>query len=306
MDKDELASPQTCIYKVVGGHEILADVYRGPGAGARPAILWIHGGALILGNRKGPHPYQLVRYLERGYVVVSIDYRLAPETKLPDIADDVEDAYRWVQSEGPDLFDVDPRRIAAVGHSGGGYLTLLAGARLQPEPRALVSFYGYGTITGPWYEEPSPHYNPMPPVSEEQTMEYVGGPVLSSAPPEPVRPDGRGRFYLYCRQQGIWPEKVTGHDPQRERDWFAQYEPLRRITPAYPPTMLLHGEADTDVDFEQALLMARELERQSIEHEFIRHPKWRHGFDQFGIDEDPVRQQAFDRVLGFLDTHLRD
>ena len=137
-------------------------------------------------------------------------------------------------------------------------------------------------------------------------METVGGAVLSSPPAEPAWPGGRGRFYLYCRQQGLWPEKVTGHDPQRERDWFAQYEPLRRITPAYPLTMLLHGEADTDVPFEQSLLMARELERQGIEHEFIRSPDWGHGFDQFRIDEDPARQQAFDRVLGFLDAHLGD
>jgi len=238
--------------------------------------------------------------------VISVDYRLAPETKLAEIADDIEDAYVWVRSEGPNLFDVDPRRIGMVGHSGGGYLTLLAGARLQPAPKALVSFYGHGTITGPWLEEPSSNYNKMPPVSEEQAMEYVGGPVLSFDPGEPAWPDGRCRFYIYCRQQGVWPVGVTGHDPQEEDDWFAQYEPLRSITPSYPPTMLLHGEADTDVDFEQSLLIARAMERQGIQHEFIRNPEWGHMFDYWMIDEDPAVQQAFERVLEFLDEHLGD
>lgn len=304
MDNDELYTTETYVYKVANGHEISADVHRPLHAKTRSAILWIHGGALILGSRKGIADYQLAEYLKCGYVVVAIDYRLAPETKLPEIAHDIENAYLWVRSEGPALFDVDPQRIAIVGHSGGGYLSLLAGTTLQPGPQAIVSFYGYGTITGPWLQQPSSYYSTMPSVSEEQAMAYVNGPILSTAPSFPAWPDGRARFYIYCRQNGIWPVAVTGHDPQSEPGWFTKYEPLQTITPAFPPTLLLHGEADTDVDFEQSLWLAEVLAQQGVQHEFIRKAEWDHGFDYSMIDHDPALRQAFDKVLNFLKRHL--
>ncbi len=76
---------------------------------------------------------------------------------------------------------------------------------------------------------------------------------------------GRSDFYLYCRQQGIWPEEISGHQPS-ERDWFSPFEPLRNVSATYPPTLLLHGEADTDVPFEQSVLMAEQLASQGVAH----------------------------------------
>src|ERR1700736_1736422 len=142
---------QTYTYKVVGDCAIQADVYRAPGDSVHPAILWIHGGALIMGNREGLRFEQLEKYLKAGYTVVSIDYRLAPETKLDAIIEDVQDAYRWLREKGPGLFGIEPGRVAVIGHSAGGYLTLMAGFRLHPRPKALVAFYGYGDIAGKWY-----------------------------------------------------------------------------------------------------------------------------------------------------------
>ncbi|MBI3858041.1 MAG: alpha/beta hydrolase fold domain-containing protein [Planctomycetes bacterium] len=77
--------PRTYTYKTVGDLPIKADVYRLPGDEVRPVIVWIHGGALIVGQRGGPSLEQRKRYLNAGYVIVSIDYRLAPETKLKGI-----------------------------------------------------------------------------------------------------------------------------------------------------------------------------------------------------------------------------
>src|SRR5438128_441296 len=74
-------SKQTIVYKTVGECRIHADVYRMPGDDVRPAILWIHGGALIVGSRENIRTEQLKRYLDAGFAVVSMDYRLAPETK---------------------------------------------------------------------------------------------------------------------------------------------------------------------------------------------------------------------------------
>jgi acetyl esterase/lipase len=289
----------TYTYKTASGCSIQADVYRPNDRLVRPVILWIHGGALIFGRRDNIRVRQLERYLEAGFAVVSIDYRLAPETKLADILQDVQDAYDWIRNKGPDLFQIAPDRIAVVGHSAGGYLTLTSGYRFQPRPRALVSFYGYGDITGAWYSQPDPFYLKEPAVSKEKAYQAVGRKPVS----ESSREEERWPFYLYCRQQGLWPTEVAGHDPGSEPRAFDPFCPVRNVSKDYPPTLLLHGDKDTDVPFEQSEEMARELKRQGVECEFIRIANGPHGFDS-NLD-DPQVSEAFDRILDFLKVHLK-
>ncbi len=131
-------------------------------------------------------PEQVELYLTAGYTVVSIDYRLAPETKLQAIFEDVRDAYDWVISQGPELFNVDPDRLAVIGHSAGGYLTLMAGFLFHPRPKALVSFYGYGDILGDWYSRPDPYYNLEPALAPETACKGVGGPRGYGKPSGPA------------------------------------------------------------------------------------------------------------------------
>jgi acetyl esterase/lipase len=250
-----------------------------------------------MGSRKGIPVEELEGYLQAGFAVVSIDYRLAPETKIAGIIEDLEDAYGWIRTQGSDLFGIDPNRIAIVGHSAGGYLTLMAGFRLKPRPKALVSYYGYGNITGDWYAQPDPYYNLGPAISKEQALRAVGDSVIS----EPRSRDRR-QFYLYCRQQGLWPEEVCGHDPEKEYAWYSNYEPLRNVTRVYPPTILLHGRKDTDVPFEQSFLMAEALKHHGIDYEFITNPDWGHGFDRNWWD--PEVQKAFSQTLIFLKKHI--
>jgi acetyl esterase/lipase len=289
----------THTYKTVGGCAIQADIYRPPGSSVCPAVLWIHGGALIMGHRKGIPAAQLDRYLEAGFAVVSIDYRLAPETKLPDILDDVGDAYRWLRASGPALARINPDRIAVVGRSAGGYLALTAGYRFRPRPRALVAFYGYGDIAAAWYSRPDPFYSRQPAVSKEKAYAAVGATPISSAPGA----SGRGKFYLYCRQQGLWPDLVAGLDPRTQPAAFEPFCPLLNVSSKYPPTLLLHGDQDTDVPFTESERMANELQRNGVEHELIRIPGAGHGFDS--NLEDPRARAAFDRVIAFLRQHLR-
>jgi len=288
----------TYTYKTIGDLSIHADVYQKPDDKVHPAVLWIHGGALIMGNRRGLNQDQAERYLNAGYTVISIDYRLAPQVKIQEIIEDLKDAYLWVRTEGPKLFRIDPDRIAVIGHSAGGYLALTAGFILKPSPVAVVSFYGYGDIAGEWYSRPDPFYKLQPLVTKEEAYQAIGTRVISDD-----RSGDRGRFYLYCRQQGLWPLEVVGYDPDKEPKLFDPFCPLRNVTRTYPPTLLLHGDNDTDVPFEQSVMMAKELERNGIQHELISMPGRGHGFDSnMG---DPVIAAIFERVLKFLDQWMK-
>lgn len=142
-------SVRTFTYKTVGSLNIKANVRRSEDDVLRPAVLWIHGGALIVGNREWLDGHLKNPLLRMGYVFVSIDYRLAPETKLPETVTDIVDAYDWIRREGPELFGVDSSRpISVAGSSAGGYLALSAGFRCSSRPASVTSFFGYGELIG--------------------------------------------------------------------------------------------------------------------------------------------------------------
>ncbi|MCZ6869908.1 MAG: alpha/beta hydrolase [Gammaproteobacteria bacterium] len=293
---------ETHVYKQVDGHEIKANVFPGAGDGPRPGIVFIHGGGLIMGNREAILPSHIEHFTGSGYGLVSIDYRLAPETKLPEIVTDIEEAWTWLRAEGLS-FGIDPEQLAVVGHSAGGYLALTAGHRLRPRPTAVVSFCGYGDLTGDWCTRPSPHYiREHDAVPKKDARAAVGESVTSAS----TRRDsmralqGRGMFYLYCRQQGIWLNEVSGHEPN-DREWFKAYEPIHNVSPDYPPTMLIHGVADTDVPIEQSELMQRELARHGVTHEFLRRPEWGHAFL---YEPDETVTEAFAQVMAFVAKHV--
>ena len=81
---------KTFTYKSVEHCEIKADAYGISGNMVRPVIIWIHGGALIMGHRGQIDQALLGKLVKGGYAIVSIDYRLAPETKLPAILEDLD------------------------------------------------------------------------------------------------------------------------------------------------------------------------------------------------------------------------
>lgn len=290
---------ETFTYKSVGDLKIQADVFRHDDARLRPVVVWLHGGALINGHREAIDNRLKTAMLETGYIVVSLDYRLAPETQLPEVIADVEDAFRWIQEKGPALFHADVKRIAVTGGSAGGYLTLTAGYRVKPRPQVLVAYWGYGDLVGPWFSQPSPHPAHFKiNVSRDEAFQQVSGPPISDAR---QRKGNGSAFYQYCRQQGLWPKAVSGWDPQTEPEKFHPYMALKNVTADYPPTLMIHGEVDTDVPYEQSVLMAAEFKRHGVEHRLVSLPGGEHGLA--GADPKLIGQ-AHQAAHEFIRQHL--
>ena len=291
---------QTVVYKQAGNLEIKADVYHFPDAGVRPVVVWLHGGALIMGHRESVLRSVREFAFTNRYGLVSFDYRLAPETKLPAILEDIEDAFRWLRRHGSTQFHFNTDRILVSGASAGGYLTLATGHRVRPRPRVLLALFGYGDLIGDWYSTPSPHprHNARS-IPEQEAWKQVGGPPIVDARD---RPGDGGVFYNYCRQTGLWPKAVTGWDPHREPEKFFPFMPVKNVASDFPPTVLIHGTADTDVPFEQSAMMARELQRHGVQHQFHSIAGGEHGLGGGTPKEiEAAHREAFDFARRWLE-----
>src|SRR5688572_6961437 len=297
----EFPRRETVTYRQVGDLAIKADVFYFADKDVRPVVVSLHGGALIMGHREQISRAVREFALTNGYVLVSFDYRLAPETKLPEIIADIESAFEWLRREGPAKFYIDPERIAVTGGSAGGYLTLAIGYRVKPRPRVLLAYFGYGDLIGDWYATPSSHarHNPRK-ISAEEAREQVKGLAISDA--RERKGDG-GVFYNYCRQNGLWPKEVSGWDPRSESQKFTPYMPLKNVTPEFPPTALIHGTADTDVPFEQSEMMAKQFKKHGVEFRFYPIVRGEHGLGGGDAAEiESAQRNAFQFVKQHLST----
>ena len=284
---------ETRIYKQVNNCSIYADIYY---QGSKsPVILYIHGGALIFGSREWLSSEQIEFFTGSGFSVVNIDYRLAPETDFEFIIEDIRDAMDWVRTKATEWYDFDTDNIAVMGSSAGGYLSLGTGT-MDIKPKAIVSFYGYGDILGEWYAQPSEFYCKKPVIDRGTAIKHVGEEEVTAGD------WGRFPFYLYCRQQGVWIQEVTGMDRTHDVDKLIKFNPIDNVSPDYPPTLFLHGDQDTDGPYEQSVIMHEKLKEKGVCSKLITMEGADHAFDR--NFKDPTVQRAFHDVLAFLKTYL--
>ncbi|WP_080875611.1 alpha/beta hydrolase [Oceanobacillus timonensis] len=286
---------KTYTYKVSRECEINGTLHETTEKQA-PLLMYIHGGGLIWGTRDDLDKKQIELYTNAGFHVFSIDYRLAPETKLPEIVEDIRDAIGWLVEEGSQQCDFDKENIAVIGSSAGAYLALMSGT-LQNRPKAIVSFYGYGDITGDWYTEPSPHFTKMPAAPEMLAKQLIMDKEIAGSPIEK-----RYAIYLFCRQQGKWIDYVTGKSSKEDLASLNAYCPARLADSNYPPTLLLHGDADEDVPYQESVHMKQVLDEAGVVNQLITISGGKHSFDQ--DMEDPQVIEAFEKVIQFLKQQL--
>ena len=220
----------------------MADELLTPSDPNGATIIWLHGGALMLGSPTDQVRHNVRRYVEAGYTVLCLDYPLFPAARLDQIVAFTAAACGRIRSP-----------FALVGHSAGAYLAFAATERLDRKPEAIVSFYGFASLRWGF----APAYTDLPAANPDE---------------------GGVQFYRWCRQNGRWMQEVTGKDPEHNSQWIESYEPVLRPGQAVP-TLLLHGDADADVPVEESRKIAAALDGAGIDHAYIEIPGGGHGFD---------------------------
>ncbi|KAI0333674.1 alpha/beta-hydrolase [Cubamyces sp. BRFM 1775] len=154
---------KTLAYKNTNGLTIYLDIYPPPSDGTRtaplPGVVYFHGGALTVGNRKSWFPSWLhSRVIRLGVAFISVDYRIIPPATGHDILDDIKDVFNFLEqdvnrvirelwmasSRTGRAFQIDPQRLAVSGSSAGGLCAYLAAIHANPRPKAVLSLYGMG------------------------------------------------------------------------------------------------------------------------------------------------------------------
>ncbi|KQV57373.1 MULTISPECIES: alpha/beta hydrolase [unclassified Caulobacter] len=106
------------------------DVYIPPGARDAPILIMVHGGAWMVGDKAntGSVENKLKHWLTRGWIVVSVNYRMLPDAMAFEQAQDVAEAVQWAQGYAED-WGGDPRKIILMGHSAGAHLVALVSSK---------------------------------------------------------------------------------------------------------------------------------------------------------------------------------
>jgi acetyl esterase/lipase len=236
---------------------------------AGPAVLWIHGGGMIVGTPQFEAMGSGRVARDLGVIVVSPDYRLAPEHQFPAGLDDCMATLRWMRDHAEEL-GIDADRIAVMGGSAGGGLAAAVAQRSHDEGitlRAQVLVY---------------------PMLDDRTA---------------LREDhaGRGRFGWTPAANRFGWTAYLGREP-RLSDAPAYAAPARRSDlTGLPPTWI--GVGDLDLFYDEDVAYAENLTARGIPCELVTVPGMYHGAD--GIAPKASVLQAFRRgMTEHVRTHL--
>jgi acetyl esterase/lipase len=134
--------------------ETVLDVIqpRAPALKNRPGVIVIHGGGWIQGDKERMLATSCLPFVEHGFVVANVEYRLANAATAPAAVNDVMQAAKWFRDRAAD-YNVDPNQIVVTGNSAGGHLAMMVGmtpdaADLGPSIKvaAIINFYGISDV----------------------------------------------------------------------------------------------------------------------------------------------------------------
>ncbi|THA74385.1 alpha/beta hydrolase [Streptomyces sp. A0592] len=123
---------------VPGDPAVRVRLYR-PHRARGGAVVWLRGGGLIMGDLETEHPWAARIADSAAAVVVSVDYRAAPEHRYPAALDDAYAALAWTADHAAEL-GIDPERIAVAGHSAGAGLAAAVALRARDEQGPPIRF----------------------------------------------------------------------------------------------------------------------------------------------------------------------
>lgn len=262
---DNVNFEKDVVYGKVGDVELKLNISRQKGAqGALPCVVVIHGGGWAAGDRSG-HNDITWRFAQRGYVSATVGYRLAPKYLFPAQIQDVKCAVRFLRANA-EKYNVDPKRIGAVGFSAGAHLSMMLGTMDKEDGlddsggsegqsskvQAVVSYFGPTDMTTEY-----------PPTSKNILATWIGGSLADKA------------------------------------DAYKKASPITYVKPGSAPMLLFQGTKDVLVPYQQAIVMVEAMTKAGVPGRVELIAGANHGW---GGDE---MARTGVETLAFFDKYLR-
>jgi len=113
------------------------DIYRQGNANNAPVLIYVHGGAWAIGSKSAVHNMP-AHFTDRGFVYISVDYRLVPDVGVQDQLDDIDHALDWI-ARNIGRFGGDPSNLHLMGHSAGAHLVTMTAVAPKPATKRLIT-----------------------------------------------------------------------------------------------------------------------------------------------------------------------
>ncbi|KAI8633671.1 hypothetical protein F5Y19DRAFT_489120 [Xylariaceae sp. FL1651] len=339
---NQLETQETVLFKEADGLPLYADIHYPEelqnGTAPRPIALMLHGGGHVLLSRKDVRPKQTGLLLNHGFIPVSVDYRLCPETTLLEgPMTDVRDALGWARRILPFIklkrsdVVISGDTVVAVGWSTGGHLALTMGwtapaVGIEP-PQATLCFYCPIDYEDEFWKRPN---LPFGDDDHSRSVSLWDGvrdtPIVSYNPPQARggwmnKEDSRSRIALHMNWYGMTlPMLIHGlkNKSNRAKQGPPSFAPVTRediqaISPLAQvrkgsyntPNFIIHPENDDLIPWQQVQRTAEEMARRGIEVQFRLVRGANHLFDMHPRYEE--RKEAKQAVIAgyeFLASHV--
>jgi len=231
-----------------------------------PLIIWIHGGAWMSGSKDDRSP--ALPFTGKRYAVAHVGYRLSQEAKFPAQIHDCKAAVRWLRANA-DKYKLDPNKFVAWGASAGGHLVALLGTTGNvPELEGTV--------------------NDLKASSRVQA-------VIDWFGPADFLRIGDAESDIRHNAADSPESKLIGGSLLENKDKAAKASPITYVAKGAPPFLIMHGDRDRTVPFNQSELLYEALKKAGVDATFIPMPGAGHGFGG---------QKAMQPVEDFLKRRL--
>jgi acetyl esterase/lipase len=237
-----------------------------------PAVVYIHGGGWTHGDKSGSRDrMDLTRLRQRGFLIVLLNYRLAPEFKFPAMIEDVKCAMRHLRANAA-LYHLDPQRIGVMGESAGGHLSALLGTTSNADL--------WDNVGG--YTDQS---------SAVQAVVDLYGPADL-----PAFPHTPGNLATMVEVFGV-------DDPADP--FLVVASPAAHVTSDAAPMMMIHGDKDSLVPVAQSRILRSRMWAAHAPSTLIVVLNAEHGFAPVGAPINPTQQQIIQYTVGFFENFLK-
>ena len=262
-------------YLVADGYESKLDVMTPRGETAVPTLIYIHGGGWV-GGTKEVSVLRALPYLEMGWAVVNVEYRLGRNALAPGAVEDCRCALRWIYENAED-YNIDTSRLVVSGASAGGHLSLTTG--MLPASAGLDRLCPGRDASRPGWAAADEYEMPVAAIVNWFGITDVGDLL------EGVNAKSYAVAWMGSRSDRMELAK--------------RVSPMTYVRSGLPPILTIHGDVDNIVPYQHALDLHAKLDEAGVVNKIHTVPGKGHG--NFSPDE---QQEIFRVIRAFLAEHV--